>query len=306
MRRIPSLAALRTFEVAARLHSFTDAGRALNVSPSAVSHQVHALEEHFGCKLFERQRRRVELTPEGTALREQLSAAFDIIESACADLGQRVGARPFVVHSSPSFASNWLSPRLSDFLRNNPKAGLRILSSAEAVDLLHRHDLDAVISYGPVAPRPGLVVVSLGDEEILPLCSPALATSSTQTGGEIFTRLPLIESSMSPVRWAEWFALNDLPATAGRGGPSFDRGAMAVAAAAQGLGIALESRRFAEEGLARGDLVVLGEGHLRPARRRLHFLTYRESQKTSRLIEAFRDWLLGQASAPGGPPGAAP
>ena len=112
-------------------------------------------------------------------------------------------------------------------------------------------------------------------------------TKSTATKAPV-----LIESAVSPVQWSDWFALNGLSSPKRAERPSFDRGALSVSAAAQGLGFALESTRFAEDELKSGELVRAGGGRLRDIQREMHFLCYRTVQRDLKKIVAFRRWLL--------------
>jgi LysR family transcriptional regulator, glycine cleavage system transcriptional activator len=107
----------------------------------------------------------------------------------------------------------------------------------------------------------------------------------------------LLESSFSPVRWPDWFALNGLRVAARRSGPSFDRGSLVVAAAAQGLGVALESLRFAQPELDAGSLIRFGGGRYRSIEREMHFLSVRTRDQNAPKIRRFCDWVLREVSA---------
>jgi DNA-binding transcriptional LysR family regulator len=297
MRKLPSFFALRAFESAARLNSFSLASQELHLTPSAISHQVRSLEDYFGRPLFRRSHRRIDLTPDGAHLYASLSAPFDAIEAACAELGRQAQQRSLAVHCAPSFAAKWLGPRLPDFMQRHPSITIRLSSDAEPVDLLRNESLDIAIVYGAARSSAGMIIEPLGEEDIIALCTPAVASAFDPDDPRAIAQLTLIDSSVSPVRWTEWFALNGLAMPAKQARPSFDRGALAVSAARQGLGIALESRRFADEELAKGDLVELGHGRFRSLRRQLHFLCYRASQKRTSRIMAFRAWLVEHAAA---------
>ncbi len=294
MRQIPSFLALRAFEAAARLESFVLASEELHLTPSAISHQVRALEEHFGRLLFVRRNRQVELTPEGGSLLRRLTPALDALEAACAETGRAPPAQTLCVHCAPSFASKWLGPRLPLFMRRHPGIAIRLSASAEPIDLARQEGLDLVIAYGTVAPRRGVVVEALGVEQVAALAAPDLARQCEPLDPAALLRLTLIESAVSPVRWGEWFDLNGLapPAAAPAPRPSFDRAALAVSAAVQGLGVVLESTRFAQEEIARGELVLLGGRAVRPVPRELHFLCFRAAQRDLPKVLAFRGWLL--------------
>ena len=293
MRRIPSFLALRAFEAAARLGSFARACEELHLTPSAVSHQVRALERHFGRALFLRSNRRVSLTPDGERLLTALSCAFDAIETACADLSPSSAAASLSVHCKPIFASAWLSPRLPHFIEQHPSVSIRLSSGAESIDLQRHDDIDVVIAYGKAPSGPGLTVLALGEEEIAALCTPEMARRAASVDAAAVETFARLDSSFSPVRWPDWFSANGLPPPSTRASASFDRGALVISAAVQGMGLALESLRFAKAQIDDGSLVRLGAGRFRSLHRELHFLCYRSRDEYSRNVVAFRDWLKG-------------
>ena len=111
----PPLNALRAFEAAARHLSLTKAALELNVTPGAISHQIRALEDHLGLKLFDRGVRSIALTAAGKALHPGLQAGFLHIWDALASLNRLSDARVLVVSAPPGFTSKWLAPRLYCF-----------------------------------------------------------------------------------------------------------------------------------------------------------------------------------------------
>ncbi|WP_175772550.1 LysR substrate-binding domain-containing protein [Paraburkholderia phenazinium] len=294
MRKLPSLQALRAFEAAARLQSFLLAAEELHLTPSAISHQVRGLEAYFEHKLFKRSNRRVELTDSGGRLLATLSTAFDMIEEVCRDLSPKAAAESLSVHCTPSFASKWLGPRLPAFMREYPSLTIRMSSSAEPVDLLKEEGLDVAIAYGSVRAQAGVVIEALGAERTAPLASPKLVGERFER--EDIAKLTLIESKLNPLRWREWFKQNGLKMP-DKPQPSFDRAALVLAAAVDGLGVALESVRFAERELASGELVIVGEGLYSPIERETHFFCYRAADRSSRKIQQFHDWLLRESRA---------
>jgi DNA-binding transcriptional LysR family regulator len=299
MRRIPSLHALRAFEAAARLESFLLASAELNLTASAISHQVRNLESHFGRALFARHNRQVALTDEGRRLLAQLTMAFDAIEAACGELQPTPKKFGLAVHCAPSFASKWLGPRLPSFFQQHPSINLRLTASADPIDLTLHDEIDLVIAYGKPSPGRGIVAESLGIEQISALATPALASQFDLKSATPQRHLPLIESTVSPVRWSDWFDLNGLQYSAAGVRPSFDRGALAVSAAVQGVGIALETECFAQDELARGELVRVGAGRLRSVAREMHFLCFRQTQRNVAKLTTFRDWLLAALAMAG-------
>ncbi|MDE4910638.1 LysR substrate-binding domain-containing protein [Methylobacterium sp. 092160098-2] len=286
MRRIPSFPALRAFEAAARLGSFARASEELHLTPSAVSHQIRALERWFGRALFRRANRQATLTADGQRLLAGLSSAFDAIEAVCAELSPPPPSS-LAVHCTPSFAAKWLGPRLPAFVETHPGIAIRLSTSADPLDLARHEEIDILIAYGRPPRGPGLTVESLGPEEIAALCTPEVARAAGWAGA--FTRL---DSSFSPIRWPDWFAHNGLPVPTGASGAAFDRGSLVISAAVQGLGVALETLRFARDELAAGQLVRLGAGRFESLSRDLHFICYRERDGALEKIRAFRRWLL--------------
>lgn len=296
MQRIPSLHALRAFEAAARLGSFARASEQLRLTPSAISHQIRALEQHFGRPLFVRAGRQVILTTDGERLLAALSQAFNIIHAACAELSPATSKQDLRVHCTPSFAAKWLGPRLPSFLAHNSAINIRMSSSAEPFDLLRHDEIDIVVAYGSVRKNSGLTVQPLGTEEIAALCSAEYAKAHSPSKAHNVERMTRLDSSLSPVRWSDWFRLNGLAIPTAPSGPSFDRGSLVVAAAVQGLGVALETLRFAEAELVAGSLVRFGGDDFRSIRREMHFLCFRTRDQSAPKIRKFCNWVLAEAN----------
>ncbi|MHB2206409.1 LysR substrate-binding domain-containing protein [Methylobacterium sp. CM6257] len=296
MRRIPSFSALRAFEAAARLGSFARASEELHLTPSAVSHQIRALERWFGRPLFRRTNRQVTLTTDGQRLLAGLTDAFDAIEAACTELSPPPPSS-LAVHCTPSFAAKWLGPRLPVFVEAHPSIAIRLSTSADPVDLGRHEEIDILIAYGRPPRGAGLTVESLGPEEIAALCTPEVARAIGPVGPDTVERFTRLESSVSPVRWPEWFARNGLSMPAAAAGAAFDRGSLVISAAVQGLGVALETLRFAHDELGAGQLVRLGADRVENLYRDLHFICYRERDGALERIQAFRRWLLDVETA---------
>ena len=292
MRRIPKFSLLHTFEAAARTESFSLASEELCITPSAVSHQIRELEGYFGRKLFVRQNRRVELTAEGRRLQESLSQVFESIETACDEVRLAPQEQILAIYCAASFAVKWLGPRLPEFVKAYPDITIRLTSGAEQIDLTRTKELDVVISYNEPPTRKGVVLQALGQENIVPMCAPRLL-STDMSARQQMPELVLIESQLSRVKWSNWLALNGLTLPH-RPRPSFDRAAMSISAAADGMGVALESTRLAEREITRGDLVIVGADEFEPVLQEIHFLSYRSVEHKLHKVAAFRDWLLSQ------------
>src|SRR3954453_8518804 len=126
MQNRTSIKSIQAFEAAARLGSFAVAAEELAVTPSAVSHQIKLLEEQLGIALFLRVHRAVVLTEAGRHYSTEIIAAFARIEAATRNVavaGIRAG---MTVHSTPSFASQWLMKRLARFGEAHPDLDIRL------------------------------------------------------------------------------------------------------------------------------------------------------------------------------------
>lgn len=289
MRKIPNFVLVRSFEAAARLESFVAASAELNVTPSAVSHQVRELEAFVGLALFERSGRGVRLTSAGSRLRTSFARILDELEIACEDAKGPVGEQTLRVHCSPSFAVKWLGPRLRNLCREHPDVSIKVMSSSGGIDLLDRPDVDVAISYARVAQRPGLQVTGLGRESIEPLCSPALRADYPDARA-MMQRATLIESQLSPVTWRRWFSENGLVHN-DRDRLSFDRATLSIAAAVDSMGVALESTRLAQRELASGELVTLKDPAYSRVREEIHFLSMRMNERHLEKVSRFAAWL---------------
>lgn len=290
---MPNYVLLRAFEAAARLESFTLAAKELHLTQSAISHQIKELEEYFGKPLFFRKNRKVEPTSEGRRLLDSLSRIFDVIEAACNEVTLAPNSQVLALHCSPSFAAKWLSPRLPEFIKANPDITIRMTSGAEPIDLLRNQEIDIAISYQFTHTGPGITSVSLGEEKIIPMCSPELIDPKV-SAQELMSKLTLIESSLNHHTWERWFEINHLKNPSSRK-MSFDRAALSVSAAVDGIGAVLESVRFAERELSRGELVEIGQQIFLPTTDRTHFLSYRSNTKNSQKIKLFNEWIFSKA-----------
>ena len=297
MRRLPNFAALRAFEAAARLESFALAAHELHLTPSAISHQIRELESHFARPLFVRRHRRVEATPEGRRLFESLARVFDALEASCSEVTLAPSEQVLALHCAPSLAVKWLGPRLPHFMQAHPLITIRLSSGAEPVDLTRVREVDVAISYGAAREAAGVQVTALGLERIGPLCSPALLRAGV-TPQALLCELPLIDSQLSRVSWAAWFERHRLKLPA-RPRVSFDRAALSISAAVDGMGVALESSRLAEREIARGELVEVGNDEFAPLLRETHFYSQRSNEIALDKVVAFRTWLFEQAGVGG-------
>jgi len=203
------------------------------------------------------------------------------------DLVASHGPAALRLHSAPSFAAQWLLPRLSGFMAAYPQIDIRLAANTDYARFEYNEfDLDVVYGH----PRSeGQVVVPLGQELLTPLCTPEMA-QQIRTPADLL-HLPLIQSDVKKIRWPAWFDLNGLP-TPPLHGTRLDRSFMVIAAAADGLGVALESTLLAEKELRSGRLVRPLAGKEKEIRYVGHFLTYAVATRRRHAIEVFKRWML--------------
>ena len=284
---LPPLRAVLTFEVVARLHSISKAAEELNLTPSAISHQITNLESHVGRRLFERTARGVELTPAGQRYQQSLAGALAVIASA-AENARAEGIEVLRIQASPSFAGLWLMPRLSRFMDEHPDIKIRLSASHVHSDF-SRGEVDIDIRYGLIR-WTDLHVETIFMEEILPLIAPTLKEKLNLRNPEELLVQNLILSNVNLVQWPHWFAAHGVSISPSQYALSFDRAYLSIQAAAQGLGIALESDRLAEDALGRGLLVPLF-----PYRKRMqihaHHLVYPRPHAEWNKVARFVSWI---------------
>ncbi|UHL62464.1 LysR substrate-binding domain-containing protein [Paralcaligenes sp. KSB-10] len=289
-KNIP-LSMLRAFEASGRTGSFRNAAEELCLSPSAVSHAIRNLEEHLGTRLFLRSTRRIQLTPEGEALFTHIRRGFDDLRHGMELVSAR-GPTVLRLHSAPSFAAQWLVPRLARFFTDHPRIDLRLAANTDYARF-EADEFDLDIIYGEPKAA-GIVVVPLGDELLTPLCAPGMAARIKSPKDLI--GLQLIQSESKQIRWPAWLEANGLPVDAPQGA-RFDRSFLAIAAAADGLGVALESTRLAERELNSGRLVRPLAGKECEIRYNGHYLAYSSAAHQRQTIGVFREWLLAELAS---------
>ncbi len=288
------LSALRAFEAAARTGSFRTAAEDLSLTPSAVSHAIRGLEQTLGAALFLREGRSVRLTGDGRTLMRHVERGFGELQLGIGSVSAQA-PRLLRVHSAPSFAAQWLLPRLRRLLKEIEGLEVRLAAGTDYVRFLPNDECDVDIVYGMPSPdlygaamHQNLIVLPLGTEVITPLCAPALAPD-IRTPRDLL-RHTLIESETKKVRWPAWFAANGHIAPGPRG-PRFDRSFLSLSAAADELGVALESTRLAERELASGRLVRPLRDVCEDVVYTGHWLVFPRSMRYSQPLVLFVGWL---------------
>lgn len=299
MRRLPPLSALRAFEAAARHGSFKEAASELAVTPTAVSHQIRALEEYTGLTLFERQVRKVVLTEAGAALYPVLRDGFNTFEQALHRLARPQARQHVTISTTSAFMAYWLAPRIAGFGALHPDIDLELHASDQPVELgaggADVADVaDVAIRYGRGI-YPGMVTEALFSDRFAPVASPQLGATVPAD----LERLPLIDFKwtrhhpLNPT-WERWFATAGLAWNPARAQLRFSDEAHAIGAVLAGQGVALLSL----------DLVAadIAEGRLKqPFGPTIPGHTYHLVRSAGHLpaphVEAALAWLRNQAGA---------
>jgi LysR family glycine cleavage system transcriptional activator len=289
IRRLPPLSALRPFEAAARLESFSRAAEELHLTHGAVSRQVRALEDHVGAALFLRHGKRVTLTAAGRAFAERVRGALQEIAQAAEAAGGTRNRNRLTVSVLPSFASRWLMPRLIRFMDAHPEIEVSVLASTALANFA-ADEVDLGIRFGR-GPWPPLVCEAFLDDEWFPVASPKLNRGKLPKEPKDLLRMRIIREDRD--YWNQWFAAAGVPQTGPlEGGPYFNDATYAVQAAARGEGIALARRSIVGEDLQRGVLKRLFKVSM-PAVERYWFVSPKELAGTPN-VKAFRDWVKSE------------
>src|SRR5215469_164163 len=289
--RLPSLNGLRAFEAAARHLSFTQAAFELNVTQTAISHQIRRLEEDLGIRLFVRKNRALALTPKARDYLPGVRAAFNDLRLATDRLLRRDDDNVLTVSTLASLAAKWLLPRVSQFQEAHPRIDVRITTSTGLVDF-RRDDVDAAIRYGR-GHWPGVRADWLMADELFPVCSPALLDGDKALRcPEDLARYTLLHSSGGyDDDWRLWLTAAGLPANISKQpGLTFDLTFMTVQAAIDGIGVAIGRTSFVQDDIAKGRLVVPFKITL-PSDAGF-YLVSPEATVDAPKLKAFRQWLL--------------
>ena len=289
--RLPSLNGLRAFEAAARHLSFTRAASELNVTQTAISHQIRRLEEELGIRLFIRKNRALALTTKARDYLPGVRAAFNDLRLATDQLLRKGEDNVLTVSTLASLAVKWLLPRLSTFQKAHPKIDVRITTSTNLVEF-RSGDVDAAIRYGR-GHWQGLRADWLMADELFPVCSPALLTSRRplRTPEDLRDHVLLHTGASDSDDWRLWLTAAGLPTEISKQpGITFDLSLMTVQAAVDGIGVAMGRTSYVQDDIAKGRLVVPFNITL-PADAGFYLVSPEGSADPPKL-KAFRDWLL--------------
>lgn len=285
-RFLPSLSLLSAFEAAARLGSITAAAKELDLTQSAVSRQIKALEEQVGVALFLRERQTIRLTLAGDSYAREIRESLRRISTASLNLRANPDGGTLNIAILPSFGTRWLAPRLGEFLAENPGITINLITRMRPFDM-RLDTVDAAIHFGE-AHWPGAELTRLMDDHTVPACSPAfLQRHGLETPAD-FLRVPLLHLTGRPDAWEKWFATHAVEAPPLHG-MLFDEYGTSSAAAVAGLGVGLFPSFLIQAEIGRGDLVAfdtLGVHSLEG-----YYLACTQERMGYGPLVAFRDWL---------------
>ncbi len=291
-RKLPPFAAVRAFEAVARHLSVGAAAEELCLSPSAVSHQLRALEDYLDTALFERRRNRLSLTLTGRAYAGKLTTLLDAFDESTRSI-REAGHRPFRVLCTPGFAARWLVPRLNR-LSFGDRVRLRVSDGAPSLDFAS-NDADLVIQWAN-APEKGVVTEPLMQSERFPVISPKLKAEEAVRSPEDLCRLTLMHDETMDA-WEIWFQSAGIAPPVFPRGPTFPNCELATTAAERGQGVSLAYDAIVRSTLAEGRLVRLFDTVVMPFV--IYSVAYPEARAEDPMIREFSDWIHDEVSQDG-------
>ncbi len=292
---LPPLAALRALEAAARHGSFTRAAAELNVTQSAISHQIRHLEELWGFELFARNTRPLALTRSGAAVAPIASDFFARLSATLEELRVEETRGALKISALESFTLTWLVPRLNDFRACHPEIDVWISTTDHLVNFA-TEDVDLAIRLGS-GDFPGLYSSLLLREYVFPVCSEQLVNRlGMPTHPADLIRFPLLlrHDEIKDPGWGAWFAAAGVPDLPHDQGSRFPNSNMALQAAIAGQGVALVRSAHVDGGLSTVGLVRLFDVHF-PADS-AYYLVCPQGAQTRPRVAGFHDWIKAEAS----------
>lgn len=288
-RFLPSMSLLSAFEAAARHESFTLAAVELDLTQSAVSRQIRALEDTLGAQLFHRERQKVRLTDAGEIYATEIREALKRISTAT--LGFRANPQGGSLNLAilPTFGIKWLAPRLPAFQAACPEITVNLQTRLDPFDF-NSGNIDAAIHFGNDQ-WPEAETAFLMHETVIPACSPNLLKSAGIVEPSDLIRVPLLHLSSRPDAWERWFEANNVKIDQIHG-MLLDQFALAAQAASSGLGVALLPEFLIRQELMAGDLVPAVNRPLMSTGS--YFLAWPSTRDAHPPLLAFREWIIAE------------
>ena len=289
--RLPPLNAIKAFEAAARLGSFTRAAEELGVTHGAVSRQIRLLEEWLGTSLFLRTSRNAVPTRAGTDLLADAGPALDRLASASLRLQRGKACEVLQISALPTFAMRWLIPRLPEFQQKHPALETRIVTASTPAEQF-RMGVDVVVS-GP-ARQPGWIGSRFLGEAYLPLLSPGLMKQRPLRSPADLAQHTLLHAATRRQMWLRWLTAAGVPYLKPERDQVFEHFYFAIQAAIEGLGVAMGPLALVGDELREGRLVApIKEPAIRT---RGYFVYAPETNSEAPAITALRQWLVSAGS----------
>lgn len=292
-RKIPSTAALISFEAAARHESFTRAAEELSLTQGAICRQIASLEEFLSVQLFRRSRRGVKLTEAGLSYSRRVATQLDAVERDTLSVMGQQGTNVIELAVVPTFGTQWLLPRLKDFQLKHPEVTVNLTNRTRPF-LFADTEFDAAIYFGD-ADWSGTESHRLMGENPMPVCSPALLGYRKQLTAQAIAELPLLQQTTRPYAWRQWFNSQQLNIPRDMTGPRYELFSMLAQAAMHDMGVALIPPFLIQRELAEKRLVVANPQALSSIK--AYYLMIPERKVESASLKAFRDWLVNQAQS---------
>ncbi|ALI04076.1 LysR family transcriptional regulator [Pseudomonas sp. FW306-02-F02-AA] len=284
---LPPLKAIQAFEQTARFGNVARAAELLDLTPSAVSHQLAKLEAMIGRQLFFRTARGVTLTPVGEQYLTEVSGILHSLAVATERATSDVSLDCLRLHSSPSFGLLWLMPRLEQFRQSHPDIQLNLSCSYESLHF-SRDKIDVDIRHG-MPNWPSYEVRTIRNEKMAVMASPKLLAKRPIRVVADLLDCNLILSEATLIKWPQLFAQHGLSRPEQPYTLSFDRSYMTLEAASHGLGFALESTLLARDYLARGALVEVAPEL--SASITAHHLVFPRAHSNFPRVRRFLEWM---------------
>ena len=287
MRNLPSMTALQAFDAALRHLSFTRAGQELNRTQGAISRQIAQLEKDLGTRLFVRDHTRLRPTPAARSYGAQVSGLLARLEGITQEM-REAGQVGGTLHLAilPTFGTRWLIPRMPSFGAAHPEVSIHLTTEIGVFDF-DTVGIDAAIHHGS-AQWPGAILEPLMQEEIIVVCTPALAAGLRQPEDLLEQTLLRVESR--PGAWRRWFRAMGAQCERAFTGPLFESHLMSIQAAVAGLGVAQLPSFLVQDELRRGELVEPYPGR-ELAGNLGYYLAYPSWNRELPALQAFRSWL---------------
>lgn len=292
-RHFPPLNALRAFEATGRLLSFQQAAQELNVTHSAVSHQIKKLEQELGQDLFVRLGRSIAMTDIGQRYYQEIHQALQQIERSTMQLFGEPDQGDLVVQSYMGIASRWLVPRLGDFRQQFPNIHIELHSSYHAW-AFEPHHADVGIIYSEQTAA-GMIYQPLFKGSLIPVCNPELVADRSLSSIADLLKFPFLNITESPKNLPVWAQAQNIAVQQLNVVSEHDNHQLALEAAIAGEGIAVVQSFFASGDLASGKLVMPIE--LTAAEIGAWYLVQSSRNLSDSKVIQFSNWLYRQLMA---------